>query len=282
MRLPDFRKAQNLNELRKKLNADLIDFSKVHWNAVNENELLDKLNSVEGILVENISDIIADDGTFEYKGKKVLIYIRDQRYNPKYGDRFEYKFHISSCDVIQRFIQNNRLNRYVVSTRTDGKFLVNIVDSSCNSFIEKDVIKKLRVCKRCLDNLNYKEYSSGRQRTSIYENFTLKEFFEKYQTNFSQLPPDTDQTAPPDLYVEENPKLAKTIKEKRGWKCENCLVDLNQDKNFLHLHHINGRKSDNNMNNLKCLCIKCHAEQPDHSFLKNDYKYKEFIRKYKC
>ena len=83
MKLPDFIKATHLNQLRGKMNAKLIDLSTVKWNSFDSDELLIKLNSVEGIIVEDISEIsFAEDGTFEYKGQKVLVYIRDQKYNP--------------------------------------------------------------------------------------------------------------------------------------------------------------------------------------------------------
>jgi hypothetical protein len=139
MKLPDFHNHQLFNELRQKMGAELVEIKmeSTPWQKIDTDDLLGRLNSIEGILVENIRDIkIQEDGTFEYKGQKVLVYIRDQRYNPRYG-RGEYKFHIATCETINRFIQNNRLDRYVVSTRTDGKFLVNIKNSVTNSFEER-------------------------------------------------------------------------------------------------------------------------------------------------
>jgi hypothetical protein len=261
---------------------------KLKWKAhlgkkIDTDDLLGRLNSIEGILVENIRDIkIQEDGTFEYKGQKVLVYIRDQRYNPRYG-RGEYKFHISNCETINRYIQNNRFDRYVVSTRTDGKFLVNIKNSVTNSFEKKNVIMELKVCKNCLLNLSYKGYRGHYDPESIkiYKNFKLEEFFEQYSTRHTTTPTHTDTNAPDDLYPDDFEQISRKIREECDWTCQNCGIKVKPEhRNFMHIHHINGVKSDNKRTNLKCLCIKCHAEQPDHEHLQFSPDYFKFRELY--
>jgi 5-methylcytosine-specific restriction endonuclease McrA len=46
----------------------------------------------------------------------------------------------------------------------------------------------------------------------------------------------------------------------RGRKCENCGITewLGQPIN-LEIHHINGDRSDNSLNNLMILCPNCHS-----------------------
>jgi hypothetical protein len=39
-------------------------------------------------------------------------------------------------------------------------------------------------------------------------------------------------------------------------------------KDLLHVHHINGVKSDNSEMNLRVLCQYCHGEQPNHEHMK--------------
>lgn len=48
--------------------------------------------------------------------------------------------------------------------------------------------------------------------------------------------------------------------------CETC-----GNTDALHIHHINGDKTDNNIFNLHCLCRVCHWEQ-HHHFIQVTYK----------
>lgn len=69
----------------------------------------------------------------------------------------------------------------------------------------------------------------------------------------------------------QNPKTHKLklkliedgIKEQR---CECCKrSDWNKEQIPLELHHIDGNKFNNNLNNLIILCPNCHAQQPGNS-----------------
>jgi len=53
-------------------------------------------------------------------------------------------------------------------------------------------------------------------------------------------------------------------RETRNFTCESCNLNLKQALCLLHVHHINGVKTNNRSSNLKALCIECHSQQPDH------------------
>ena len=46
----------------------------------------------------------------------------------------------------------------------------------------------------------------------------------------------------------------------RGWKCEQCQLEMwNEQKIPLEVHHLDGDKLNNELNNLQLLCPNCHA-----------------------
>ena len=62
-------------------------------------------------------------------------------------------------------------------------------------------------------------------------------------------------------YIKEWPKISEKYREKQNYTCENCNVVLEGfNKWYLEVHHIDGNKMNNNITNLKCLCIKCHSQ----------------------
>ena len=93
------------------------------------------------------------------------------------------------------------------------------------------------------------------------------------------------KVAPPTLSQNNEywTELSNWYRKQRGWTCEKCHLNLKKDKRFLDTHHIIGR-GYNSPEHLKALCVGCHAEQKtpsDHSFMKNDERYRKFIRTYR-
>ncbi len=74
--------------------------------------------------------------------------------------------------------------------------------------------------------------------------------------------------------------LSDQCREKAGWKCEQCGIDLNDNRDLLHAHHVKGTRY-NTLKDLMALCIGCHAEQQPcerHEQLKKENCYQEFIK----
>ena len=67
----------------------------------------------------------------------------------------------------------------------------------------------------------------------------------------------------------------------QGWRCEECELSLDSDRQYLHTHHISGTQH-NDPNDLRALCIACHAEQPgrNHERFESQQDYQEFMEKY--
>ena len=280
MNLPDFSKHVGLNQLRQNMGAELISWnSGEDWKSINIDEIL----ITTGIEIPPDEIEPADDGTLEYEGRKVVVYIRDQ-YAPSDATREQLcKFHVADCVTLQEMRRSNRYERYVVTNRTDGKFIVNFLAESWYRDKEEEVERRLYVCKNCLRRLNYngyKSYYGYQKKNEIRESFDLREFFERYGSQITREPTHTDLTAPLNTYPPNWDQISYKYRLKQKWKCEECGVNLrfrNRQK-FLHVHHINGQKHDNNDKNLLSLCIGCHANKPQHHQLRSHPDYKEYMQ----
>ena len=264
MKLPDFSNDEALNRLLEAMGANLIP-----W--VPE---IDQFVEA-GIDVSPDDITTASNGTLEYKGRTVAVYIRDQQVSSNDPESL-CKFHVADCLTLKAMRSAGRYERYVVATRIDGKFIVRFLDSGDR------VERGLYVCKHCLSRLNYKSYkyhgASGRDK--IRDNFNLKAFFDKYGSQITRMPMQTDITAPTNNYPLNWNQIALRYKESRDWKCEECGFDFEDEKSkrFLHVHHKNGLKYHNDPENLLALCIRCHANRPQHQHLRSHPDYEKYSR----
>lgn len=243
--------------------------SGLEWRKSEIEEALDKYGEVE---VSFRLLTIEDDKTITLAGKRVLVYIREQheRYYPNY------KFHLANCSTLIDFQNNGRFEKYVASIRTDGFFKINIIGN--NNFVKSDQIEKLKVCKNCLTTLNYIGYNhSPRMKNKIYNSFDLDEFFRSYNFQNIKKPNHTDVTAQLNIYPKDWSDISIRYRLKKGFCCEQCGVNLKNDRKFLHVHHIDGHKANNFDENLKALCVKCHASQPGHGHMSVSDDYKTFL-----
>jgi hypothetical protein len=278
MDLIDFRNHVEMDRLRRKMGAEYVEWS---WKAPpSPSPILKKLSSESGIeLGKDLSDLgIEGDDTFSYQGERVLLYIRDQHYYPDDPDR-EYKYHISACRTIKDMFNSGRKNRYVVTKNTSETFEVRVTDQSGE--VQYEGPREMRVCKNCLQNLNYKGY--GRHGTStaktVYRQFSLEEFFEIYgETHFHEKPDYTEYTSPVNEYADNFNDISTRYRRSQDWTCEECDLDLSDDRQWLHTHHKDHIKSNNSRSNLKALCLRCHAEI--HPQLKNMPQYRQFTLSY--
>lgn len=236
----------------------------IGWQGINADEWSKLKWAGLDVPLEEITRM--EDGSFEYKGQKVIVYIRDQYTSHRYGNkRYEYKFHVAWCDVLQRMSDERRYQkRYVVTVRRDGKFIVNLFERS--TVIAKDKEIEMKVCMMCLAKLKYNGYPTNRYE--IYRQFTVQQFFDKYETKIPVLPRYTDTTAPLNAYSQDFERLSYEFRKSKNWICDNCGSDFRNNKKRLHTHHIDFDKSNNRLDNLMAFCDRCHAKQPGHQHMR--------------
>ena len=240
----------------------------------------------EGRDIDNISDIfINSSGEFFYTlpdGSfiKVNLYIAT-----KEVDRYEvdsitsadlYRYHIYKCSTITNMFNTGRKDRYKMNIREDGTFHYKLHDFRGNLLKEVEN-QKLNICKNCLKKFLHTEPSDNDVR-----NFNLKNFHKQNNSffDFDTSKLEKGENAKPNVYSRKWNEISTQVKTKRDYICENCTWKPNSDyqKRFVHTHHQNGDKTNNTKDNLKVLCIKCHANVDGyHSRIKSQDNYKEFI-----
>jgi hypothetical protein len=208
-----------------------------------------------------------DDGLLSYRGQQILLYIKDTRQDHHtllYDKKKSRRFHIADkCETLEKMRFEKRYERYVVTNRRDGKFLVDAMSKE-NRAIE-EIEAPLCVCKNCLKALNYRDYPSlgYSQQAEVWNFFSIENFFEEHSTSFHKIPKFTDINVP-SQYSESWKSISNKCREQAGWTCQKCAVNLITQKNLLHAHHKNGVKGDNSPSNLQPLCISCHQNEPGH------------------
>ena len=211
------------------------------------------------VAIEDV--VVLKDGTFSYKNNLVVVYIRDIQKFQNWVSRF----HIADCKTLQRQQQLNGLAHYVVTTRNDGSFVVDVIGND-GQVTRKTM--KLNVCQNCLDKLRFGEFSlflPRQRRMMIVSRFEIQRFFARFPRSLLSARPAGDaDTAPIYNYSANFDDVSTRVRERRGWKCECCRRDFSPptDRKYLHVHHRNGIKNENHDGNLQALCLGCHADEP--------------------
>lgn len=217
----------------------------------------------------DLAEVDSVEGLLNYHGRQVLLFI------PDHGQRVEKaidqpsqgnKFHISDCEMLEKMRQRNRFERYKVTNNVSGIFEIFGTSRYTNGVVEGAVA--LNVCKYCLRKLNFKDADnvSVSARNQIVNEFSLEEFFSTYSSLFRYYPKGHVKDAKKG-YADDWKEVSRQFRTKHNYTCSHCDVNLGAHKGLLHVHHMNGEKSDNSDQNLKALCADCHRKEPYHEHM---------------
>ncbi|MCR8666221.1 HNH endonuclease [Aestuariibaculum sp. M13] len=62
-----------------------------------------------------------------------------------------------------------------------------------------------------------------------------------------------------DGYVKMWKQISEAYRERTGFHCESCRLNLREEKYYLEVHHGDYNKTNNAIENLSALCVLCHA-----------------------
>lgn len=207
------------------------------------------------------------------QNKQASAALNQKKYDSRELIRALHKYHFTKCTTIDTMFSVGRKKRYHLARKIDGTFKYHVVDGGIPFYTRKN--QKLNVCRYCLgvlEGLTGKSYS--------VDDFDMNDIFD---TNVVKLNPsehDWACNAVPNIYVKDWKMIADKQKWHSGWKCEKCKVNLASDQKYLHCHHADTDLGNNVIANLEVLCIKCHADQPNHQHIRSTSQYKQYIDKY--
>lgn len=231
----------------------------------------------EGGIEISLDEIEYNDALLSYRGRQVLLYIQDHqgRADAALEDGTQgRKYHVAECSTLQKMRDQGRFERYVVTNDMTGDFYITGYDYETRKLVEGHT--RLKVCRNCLQALNYKGYKSDSNK-SAFSQFSIEEFFRHYSSYFKTMPKRL--AGKQDQYTDDWADISRKVRQAKNFICEDCNVDLSSAPRLCHVHHINGVRSDNSGSNLKVLCADCHSKQPMHSNMFVLHKDRQAINK---
>ena len=292
MKAIDFSELKAFKNLRKKMNLfktseelinnhpkvkDYLDFYKAFNNGSIEIDDIDIYN-----LSNTINLGINNTLILGKTRQNLVVYVKKQYVNLNESSHNKtestYKFHIAYCKTIKEFVENGFKHRFTLSRNKTGIF--EVIDYNIASNPAKLIgtfNKKMKVCRNCLSEINYKNFNSCSReiQDNIVNNFSLEEFFKEYDVNYIYIPDDIKneyeiyETELLDTYTEDWQSISREFREVKNWRCDKCGKDMSDKKHNLHVHHLDRNKRNNSYSNLICLCKECHSNMPNHSHMKN-------------
>ncbi len=279
-----------LDAQREKMGAPLSAWEIGASNLNPREKLLADLDRGIEIALEDIE--AGPGGLLTYKGEQVLLYIKDTRSSlwtltnePEKSRRF----HVAECQTLDSMRNEGRFERYVVTNRMDGMFLVDWLDPETRERGETEA--GLKVCKNCLKTLNWRGYEHTESRmqiagkapqrkseSEIWKSFSINEFLMEFSTFFRTKPKRKHTDAPLNEYVADWPRISERKRREAKWSCQRCGVELSDHPGLLHCHHKSGVVTDNSPSNLEVLCALDHAAQPGHQWMKVAAKSSQIIK----
>lgn len=152
------------------------------------------------------------------------------------------RYHLCRCAVINEFIQSGGFNSHYVRANTDP---VPVID--LDNRRRKEMVSGLPLCQYC------QKLIGGAGSTT--------EFVRLLQQANNNSTGTGDVEVDLFGYTRDWETVSRKYRESKNYTCERCGFHpaSEYDKQYIHTHHKDGNKLNNDVSNLECLCMKCHA-----------------------
>ena len=152
------------------------------------------------------------------QNRKAVLYIREpKRFAGKVTPP---KYHIFHCSKLKEMQEKGEYHKYHASSRADGKFHLKLPSANELS------LRELVLCKLCLYELR------SRFGWDVFpadpEKFPLEDWFEPFF----------------DYSSEDWQMRSENCRQEANWICQQCSINLEDDRHFLHAHHKWGTRFD--------------------------------------
>ena len=211
-----------------------------------------------------------DNGIFliDDDGIKRQVFLYKRKYHlQRYGKP---RYHVCKCSTIEEFLNGNDIPEY----RRANTASVKVLNWDDNN--REETVDRLPLCKNCATKL-YK-----------YKNMDSSDFSQILRNAVeSNIKHETKAEVNINGYTKDWQTISSEYRKQHNYTCEKCGVRVSPfETEFMHVHHKNKNKTDNQQSNLQCLCIKCHSEVDPthiHNFSTKSQRLlmKLFLEKYK-
>lgn len=234
-------------------NTPIFDFTPLRDYLIKRGYQVKEFESSEPKKLEYIEDPIEaikdgklsvrDDGIFTIDpetGKEYRTYMyKYDYYVSQYGANPRY--HICKCETLEKFIEQGRFNgHYRNGYKRENIPVWDITEQ------KEILVSELPLCSYC------------RHKLSEFGDKTFKEFTDMLETSRLDAAMGTDIFG----YTQGWERISREYRESKDYTCEICGLKIENplDRMYMHCHHKNGDKTNNDFSNLQCLCIRCHSQ----------------------
>ena len=164
------------------------------------------------------------------------------------------KFHVTNCSTIERQRQRRNFDGHYVFSNRPVTNVKNAKGEDCD----------IQLCGNCFKDVNYK-ITRGLSTTNFCNQYLSSPDYSSDLTE-RDMPEQSNKALFTRGYTPDWDSSSREYRESQKFTCENCSINLSNnflDAYYLETHHVNLNKSDNSRDNLKCLCVLCHANMDE-------------------